>query len=54
MEQCRLVDSKTNVLIQMADMVAGSIKRSYTVEKTDSQIYKKIIKSKIQDEWNFK
>lgn len=54
MEQCRLVDSKTNVLIQMADMVVGSIKRSYTVGKTDSQIYKIMIKSKIQDEWNFK
>jgi len=54
MENCRLVDSKANVLIQMVDMIAGSIKRSYMKEKTDSKVYKEIIKTKIQDEWKFR
>lgn len=37
----------------MADMIAGAIKRSYT-KKTDRNIYKKIIKKHIEDEWQFK
>lgn len=51
---CRLVDSKENVLIQMADMVSGSIRRSYDKEKRDSKLYKDIIKKHIDDEWVFK
>lgn len=43
MEHCKLVDSKGNVLIQLADMVAGAIHRSYSVDKTDKDIYKNII-----------
>jgi hypothetical protein len=38
----------------MADMVAGSIHRSYQEKKDDSKIYKNIIKKFIEDEWNFK
>ncbi len=52
-KNCKLVNSKNNQLIQMADMVAGSIRRSYT-DKLDSKIYKKIISKHIQDEWPFK
>jgi len=51
---CRLVDSKSNVLVQMADMVAGSVRRSYDINKTDHRIYKGIIKKHIEDEWNFR
>lgn len=51
MKNCRLVDSKTNVLIQMADMVAGSIHRSY---EKDSCEFKNLIKKHIKDEWKFK
>jgi len=50
----RLVDSKTNVLIQMADMVAGTVKRYKEKEKEDAPKYWKIISSKIQDCWDFK
>jgi hypothetical protein len=53
-KSCKLVDSKNNVLIQMADMIAGSIRRSYDSSKTDCNIYKNIIKKHIEDEWNFK
>jgi hypothetical protein len=51
---CRLVDSKGNVLIQMADMIAGTIRRSYDEGKKDGLELKKIIKGHIQDEWKFK
>lgn len=54
MKDCKLVNSKANVLIQMADMVAGAIRRSYDETKTDAQLYKSIIKAHIEDEWRFK
>jgi len=54
MKNCQLINSKSNVLIQMVDMVAGSIRRSYDEEKTDRLIYKQIIKKHIQDEWKFR
>lgn len=54
MKNCKLVDSENNVLIQMADMIAGGIKRSYDKDKIDAQIYKTIIKKHIEDEWKFK
>ena len=54
MDECKLLDSKQNVLIQLADMIAGSIYRSYQVEKTDHLIYKRIIQKCIEDEWKFK
>lgn len=54
MDDCKFLDSKQNVLIQLADMVAGSVYRSYQTEKNDHLIYKKIIKGRIEDEWEFK
>lgn len=54
MKNCKLVDSKTNDLIQMADMIAGSIRRSYESNKTDSKEYKQIFQKHIVDEWKFK
>lgn len=54
MKNCKLIDSKENVLIQMADMIVGSVRRSYDLAKTDKDIYKKIIQKHIEDEWKFK
>lgn len=54
MRDCRLVDSKSNVLVQMVDMVAGSVRRSYELDKGDRTIYKKIVTKHIVDEWQFK
>lgn len=51
---CKLIDSKNNVLIQMADMIAGSIRRFYDNDKTDSEIYRNIFRKHIEDEWKFK
>jgi hypothetical protein len=54
MRNFKFRDSKSDVLIQLADMIAGSIRRSYEKDKTDSQKYKKLIQDKIEDEWEFK
>lgn len=54
MKNCKLVDSKNNVLIQLADMIAGSVNRSENKCKKDSSDYKNIIKNRIEDEWFFK
>lgn len=53
-KNCKLVDSQSDELIQMADMIAGAIRRSYDSSKKDAKIYKKIIKKHIEDEWLFK
>lgn len=50
----RLVDSRTNVLIQMADMIAGTIRRYKEKEKHDAIDYWNEIKRKIDDCWEFK
>jgi len=54
LKNCKLVNSKNNVLIQMADMIAGSIRRSYDDKRKDRGIYKRIIARHIEDEWKFK
>ncbi len=54
MKNLRLVNSKQNVLIQMADMIVGAIRRSYDSSKKDSKAYRAIIKKKIEDCWEFK
>jgi hypothetical protein len=54
MKNCKLVDSKSDELIQLADMVAGTIRRSYDTKRPHAGIYKKILKKHIEDEWKFK
>ncbi|MDO8443553.1 MAG: DUF3800 domain-containing protein [Candidatus Azambacteria bacterium] len=51
---CKMVNSNSNTLIQMADMIAGSIRRSYDASKKDHFLYKSIIAGHIEDEWRFK
>lgn len=50
----KFVNSKNDSLIQLADMVAGSILRSTQVIKTDKQEYLNIIKRRVEDIWDFK
>ena len=54
MYNCRMVNSRGNVLVQMADMIAGSINRAENKDKKDAKIYKDIIKHHIEDEWLFR
>lgn len=49
----KIVDSRKNPLIQLADMVAGAIYRSYNSEKNDSQLYRRIIRKRLDDVWDF-
>ncbi len=53
-KNCKMVDSKSDPLIQLADMVAGSINRSQNKNKKDRNDYLDIIKKKIEDKWLFK
>jgi hypothetical protein len=53
MKNCKMIDSKKNVLIQMADMVAGSVNRSES-GKSDAKVYVDIIHKHIEDIWCFK
>jgi len=46
----KLVDSETDVLIQLADMVAGAIRKKYDSGKDD---YFKLFKNKIEDLWEY-
>lgn len=54
MQDCKLVDSRSNVLVQLADMIAGSIRRNYDEDKSDRNVYKKIVLKHIIDEWQFR
>lgn len=54
MNNLKFVDSNQNVLIQMADIIAGSIRRYYSGNKIDNKEYREVIKNKIEDEWIFK
>lgn len=48
----KIVDSKTDVLIQLADMISGAIYYSYN-GKPKASCYKEIIKSRIENLWVF-
>lgn len=50
----KFVNSKNDNLVQLADMVAGSIFRTTQKNKTDSDIYLKVINRRIEDIWYFK
>ncbi|MBI3443592.1 DUF3800 domain-containing protein [Candidatus Woesebacteria bacterium] len=52
-QKLQFVNSDTNVLIQMADMVAGAIYRRYAESKTDAYDYIAVIRKKIEDLWEF-
>lgn len=53
MKNMRLTNSKTNVLIQLADMIAGAIRKSYD-DHAKNKKYRQIIAAKIEDCWEFK
>lgn len=50
----KFVNSKNDNLIQLADMVAGSILRTTQTDKTDSQDYLKVLSLRVEDIWYFK
>lgn len=54
MQNLRFCDSQSNVLIQLADMIAGSIHRDCEEKTEDWNIYRKIINRREEDAWKFK
>lgn len=46
--EIKFEDSCKNNLLQMADLIAGAINRSLNRDKTDANVYIKIIKDKIK------
>jgi hypothetical protein len=50
----KIVNSKKDNLIQLADMVAGAIRRTTSRDKSDHGIYQGKIQKHIDDIWNFK
>ncbi len=52
-KKLQFVDSKSNVLIQLADMIAGALHRKYEINKSDAKLYYVVIKKRIEDLWEF-
>ena len=53
MKNLQFKDSKRDMLIQLADMVAGSIRRDFEKTTPDSCVYRKIIRKPEEDTWEF-
>jgi len=53
-DEVRIRDSKSEPLLQLADMCAGAIARSYRSDRADSQRWRSAIARKIEDVWEFK
>lgn len=45
--------SKSNVLIQLADMIVGSLARGYRTDKPDRHVYRELLSARIEDVWEF-
>lgn len=54
MKNLRFIDSKKDVLIQLADMVAGTIRTSFAGKQENSKNYLKVLKKRMDDLWEFK
>lgn len=53
-ESVKFADSQKDNLVQLADMVAGAIARSYKKERDDADRWRIAIASKIKNCWDFK
>lgn len=49
----KIRDSKRDVLIQLADMVAGTLRKAHDQEGADATEYRAIIEERIEDIWTF-
>jgi hypothetical protein len=52
-QDCKFVDSKTRVLIQMADMVAGAVRREREDKKPNRGLFLDPIRSHIKSQWDY-
>ena len=49
----KIRDSRRDVLIQLADMVAGSLRKAHDMKGSDAETYRAIIEDKVEDIWVF-
>jgi Protein of unknown function (DUF3800) len=49
----RFKDSRGDVLVQLADMCAGAIVRSYRTDRDDHDRWRKMLSPRINDVWDF-
>jgi hypothetical protein len=49
----RFRDSRGDVLVQLADMCAGAIARSYRVDRPDHRRWGEMLRPRINDVWDF-
>jgi hypothetical protein len=50
----KLMDSRKNMLIQLADMIAGALRKSRESDKDDKDEYIKIFRKHIENQWEIK
>lgn len=53
-KECRFSDSKGDALIQLADMCAGAIARSYRPDRDDRDRWRMMLQPRIDDIWDFR
>jgi hypothetical protein len=53
-DSVKFADSQKDNLVQLADMIAGAIARSYKKDRNDAQKWRKAISPKIRNCWEFK
>ena len=50
---CRFSDSRTDPLIQLADMCAGAIARSFRADRRDAHRWRDMLRPRLDDVWRF-
>jgi hypothetical protein len=53
-KEIRFANSKSDPLVQLADMCVGAIARSYKHKRSDASRWREILRPKIDDVWDFK
>jgi hypothetical protein len=53
-DQVKIRDSRSEPLLQLADMCAGAIARSYRADRAQTDRWRSMIAGKIDDVWEFK
>jgi hypothetical protein len=53
-KEVKFANSSNDRLVQLADMCAGAIARSYKTDKVDARRWRDMLKPKIDDVWSFR
>jgi hypothetical protein len=54
LKSCSFSDSRRDPLIQLADMAAGAVARSYRTDRPDKDTWRNMLAGKIDDVWEFR